>query len=149
MAYITNFINFIKPYAIQLVQSLIPTLIENIILNKRKKELTMADTITTTTTDTTATTDTTKDTTTAVVQTVATVAEATAEDSIKAQMEAKVAEFTAKEQAEIANTKSSYVKLRDQMYITLLATAETALEDEISVLGVKALAQLEKLIAKM
>jgi hypothetical protein len=148
MTYITPIINFLKPYAITLVQNLVPTLIENIILNKRKKELTMADTITTTT-DTTTTTDALKDTTTAVVQTVATIAEASAEDNLKTQMQTKVAEFTAKEQAEIATTKSSYVKLRDQMYITLLATTETALEAEISVLGVKALAQLEKLIAKL
>lgn len=85
----------------------------------------------------------------AVVETVATTAEATAEQNITTKMQTELATFTAKEQAEIASTKSSYVKVRDQLYITLVTASETALESEITVLGVKALAQLEKLIAKM
>lgn len=144
MSYITNIINILKPYAIQLVEYIVPTMIEKIILNKRKKELTMADE-TTVTTDTPTLTDTVG----AVVGVVATTAEASAEDNLKAQMQEKLAAFTAKEQAEIATTKSSYVKLRDQLYITILTASETALEAEVSALGVKALAQLEKLIAKM
>ena len=135
MAYITAIIEFLKPYAIQLVEKLIPVLIENIILNKRKEEIKMDES--------------TKETVGAVVETVATTVEATAEEQLQVKMDAELADFTAKKQAEIASTKSSYVKVRDQLYITLVTAAEAELDAQISVLGVKALAQLEKLIAKM
>lgn len=91
----------------------------------------------------------TKETVGAVVETVATTVEATAEEQLQVKMDAELADFTAKKQAEIASTKSSYVKVRDQLYITLVTAAEAELDAQISVLGVKALAQLEKLIAKM
>lgn len=143
MAYLTSIIEFCKPYAIKLVEKIIPVLIENIILNKRKKESKMAEETTTSTAETL------KDTVTAVVETAATVAESTAEQQLQDQIDAKLADFVAKKQAEIASTKSSYVKVRDQLYITLVTAAEAELDAQISVLGVKALAQLEKLIAKM
>ncbi|MBP2632043.1 MAG: hypothetical protein H6Q70_2671 [Firmicutes bacterium] len=98
---------------------------------------------------TTSTTETLKDTVTAVAGTAATVAESTAEQQLQDQMDAKLADFVTKKEAEIATTKSNYVKVRDQLYITLVTAAEAELDAQISVLGVKALAQLEKLIAKM
>ncbi len=143
MAYLTPIIEFLKPYAIKLVENLVPVLIENIILNKRKKESKMAEETTTSTADTL------KDTVTAVVETAATVAESTTEEQVKTKMDEELEEFVTKKQAEIATTKSSYVKVRDQLYITLVTAAEAELDAQISVLGVKALAQLEKLIAKM
>lgn len=143
MAYLTAIIEFCKPYVIKLVEKLIPVLIENIILNKRKKESKMAEETTTSTTETL------KDTVSAVVETAATAAESTAEGQVKAKMDEELEEFVSQKQAEIATTKSSYVKVRDQLYITLLTAAEAELDAQISVLGVKALAQLEKLIAKM
>jgi len=143
MAYITAIIEFCKPYAIKLAEKLIPVLIENIILNKRKKESKMAEETTTSVVETL------KDTVTAVGQTVAVVAEATAEQQVKAKMNEELEEFVTKKKAEIVTTKNSYVKVRDQLYITLVTASEAELDAQVSVLGVKALAQLEKLIAKM
>jgi len=143
MAYLTAIIEFCKPYAIKLVEKLIPILIEDIILDKRKKGSKMAEETTTSVAENL------KDTVTAVVETAATVAESTAEQQLQDQMDAKLADFVAEKQAEIATTKNSYVKVRDQLYITLVTAAEAELDAQISVLGIKALAQLEKLIAKM
>lgn len=73
----------------------------------------------------------------------------TEEQKIQDQMDEALAAFVEKKQAEIATTTSSYVKARDQLLIALVTAAEDQLDDQVAALGVKALAQLEKLIAKL
>lgn len=121
----------------------------NTITVEATEESTTSETITLTAEETTeSNTDILKDTAKAVVETVGITAEAAAEQNLHTQLDTALSNFVTKEQKEIATTKSSYVKVRDQLYITLVTAAEAELDAQISVLGVKALAQLEKLIAK-
>lgn len=140
MAYLTPVLKWLLPYILKLADKHIPDILEGLyakILNK-KDDVKMSET-----------TEALKETVGATVATVATVAESTAEQQIQQKMDDAVAKFTEEKQAEINSTKSAYVKVRDQLYISLVTTLEDQLDDQVSLLGLKALAQLEKLIAKL
>jgi hypothetical protein len=82
------------------------------------------------------------------VEVVADTAVSTEIAELEAKIQALVEEFVAEKTAEIAATSSSSVKLRDQLYITLVEAAETYVLAHIETLGDKALTYIEKVLAK-
>ncbi|MBP2631571.1 MAG: hypothetical protein H6Q70_2199 [Firmicutes bacterium] len=142
MQYIRPVLRWLLPYFLKIADKYLPELLEDIVNkiknNKKKDDVKMSET-----------TEVLKETVATAVQTAATVAEMTEEQKIQDQMDEALAAFVAKKQSEIATTTSSYVKARDQLLIALVTAAEDQLDDQVAALGVKALAQLEKLIAKL